>query len=187
MPAPFDLSHFSFDALTRLDVAALAIMGLSALWGLTRGFATELSGLLAWVGAIVVTYRFHALLVPYLAPYIHEDWLLGSASTAILFIVVLLFFTMVASRIGTAARGVLFGGVDRLLGAAFGLARGYVGLIALYLICGSFFGSGMSYVMHGSLIGPYIALGAARLTGYLPHFLQPHLAPPPSGGHEATL
>ncbi|MBS1064737.1 CvpA family protein [Gluconobacter kondonii] len=187
MPPLPDLSHITLADLTRLDIVALSIMALSALWGLTRGFATELAGLLAWVGAIVLTYRFHGLLEPYLTPYLHQAALAGSASTAILFVVVLLFFTMIGARVGAAARGVLFGGVDRILGAVFGVARGYVALIVLYLLAGSFFGSWMSYVMQGSLIGPYIAAGATHLTGYLPHFLQPHLASEVTSGHEASL
>ncbi|MFT8989907.1 MAG: CvpA family protein, partial [Gluconobacter albidus] len=88
---------------------------------------------------------------------------------------------------GAGAGGGLFGGVDRILGAVFGVARGYVALIVLYLLAGSFFGSWMSYVMQGSLIGPYIAAGATHLTGYLPHFLQPHLASEVTSGHEASL
>ncbi|MFT8990785.1 MAG: CvpA family protein [Gluconobacter albidus] len=104
MPPLPDLSHITPADLTRLDLVALGIMALSALWGLTRGFATELAGLLAWVGAIVLTYRFHGLLEPYLAPYLHQAALAGSASTAILFVVVLLVFTMIGARVGAAAR-----------------------------------------------------------------------------------
>lgn len=65
----------------------------------------------------------------------------------------LLFFTMIGARVGAAARGVLFGGVDRILGAVFGVARGYVALIVLYLLAGSFFGSWMSYVMQEASSG----------------------------------
>lgn len=191
-PSVPDVSHISLDQITRFDDVTLGVIALSALWGLTRGFAAELAGLLAWLGAIILTYRFHALLEPWLAPYLHDGWMVGGASTGILFVLVLLTFTMIASQVGRAARGILFGGIDRLLGAGFGLVRGYVAMIVLYLVAGAFFGSWSAYVMQGSLTGPWIAAGASHLTGYLPHFLQPHflqphLAQPLTSGHEASL
>ncbi|WP_418609011.1 CvpA family protein [Gluconobacter cerinus] len=187
MPSLPDLSHISPDDLSRLDIGVLIVIGLSALWGLTRGFTTELSGLVAWASAVILTYRFHAALVPWISPYLHESWLAQSASAAVLFIVILLTLTTIAGRVGAAVRGTLFGGVDRILGAIFGILRGYVMLIALYLLAGSFFGSWTSYLMQGSFTGPYIEAGASRLAGYLPHSLQPHLASPPTSGHDASL
>lgn len=75
-------------------------------------------------------------------PYLHESWLAESVSAAVLFIVILLLLTTVAGRVGAAVRGTLFGGVDRILGALFGILRGYVMLIALYLLAGSFLAHG---------------------------------------------
>lgn len=104
MPSLPDLSHISPDDLSRLDIGVLIVIGLSALWGLTRGFTTELSGLVAWASAVILTYRFHAALVPWISPYLHESWLAESASAAVLFIVILLTLTTIAGRVGAAVR-----------------------------------------------------------------------------------
>lgn len=114
-----DFSQFSIDSLTRMDIAALIVLGMSALWGLTRGLATELSGLVAWVAAVLLALRYHAVLEPFLSSYIKESWLLSGASDLIVFVVLLLFFSSIAARVGNAARNSLLGGVDRILGAAF--------------------------------------------------------------------
>ncbi|GBD56595.1 CvpA family protein [Gluconobacter wancherniae] len=182
-----DFSQFSIDSLTRMDIAALVVLGMSALWGLTRGLATELSGLVAWVAAVLLALRYHAVLEPFLSSYIKESWLLSGASDLIVFVVLLLFFSSIAARVGNAARNSLLGGVDRILGAAFGVLRGYFVLVALYLLAETFFGSLTSYLTHGSVIAPYIVAGATHLVGYLPHFMQPHLASPVTSGHDATL
>ncbi|QDH17252.1 CvpA family protein [Swingsia samuiensis] len=182
-----DLSRFVPQNLTHFDMIVLVVLGLSALWGLTRGFATELSGLVAWVAAIVLTYRFHAMLVPWISPYFHNSWMAENVSATVMFVVMLLLLSGIASRVGGLIKGSILGGVDHILGAFFGFLRGYVLVIVFYLIAGSFFGSWTSYLMQGSLTAPYIEAGAAELIGYLPHSVQEHLASPLRNGHEASL
>lgn len=109
--------------LTVADWAILAVIGLSALLSLWRGFLREAISLGAWVGAFVVTGKFYAALAPKLTFF--QDGLTRSAlAIFILFVATLLVVgtcgNILRSLIGKAG----LSGTDRLLGAAFGVLRG---------------------------------------------------------------
>ncbi|MBR0559377.1 CvpA family protein [Neokomagataea anthophila] len=180
-----DLAHGSLDALTRFDDVVLALIILSGLGGFVRGFATEISGLFSWVMAIAVTNRLHMMFEPYLAPYVHDVWLLQIFSGILVFLVTLLFLAMVGRKIAGIARVGLLSGVDRVLGLGYGLFRGYLVIVTLCLIGGAFFETTASYLMQRSLTAPYIVAGETRLVGYLPLSWRSHLASLATSGHDA--
>ncbi|WP_170211032.1 CvpA family protein [Neokomagataea tanensis] len=180
-----DLTQASLKTLTHFDDVVLILVLLSGIWGSFRGFATEVSGLFSWIMAIVVTNRLHMMFEPYLAPYIQDVWLLQVLSGTLVFVVTLLFLAMVGRKIAALARTGLLSGVDRLLGFAYGVFRGYLVVVAFCLIAGASFGAMTSYLMQGSLTAPYIVAGETRLVGYLPSSWRSHLASSATSGHDA--
>lgn len=116
-----------------VDLAIIAIIGLSVLTGLFRGFVKELVALCVWALAIWLGIHYSASLDPWLQPYIQEK----SARTAVAFILIL-FGTLLVGGIINAILGFILkqsglSGTDRTLGMGFGFLRG-VFIVALIMV-----------------------------------------------------
>lgn len=170
------------------DIVALCLLGLSAFWGAKRGFSREMFSLIAWVGAFVLAARTAPLLLPWLSQKLSDGLAATALAYVLSFIVLVLIFSMVAERFASGLRTVLIGGTDRLLGCFFGLARGGLILIVLYLLTVSITGEFTAHMLiAGSHSGPYILTGVHLLQELMPHLPQLHLALPPATGHEAAF
>ncbi|MBS0447882.1 MAG: CvpA family protein [Proteobacteria bacterium] len=112
-----------------IDIALLAFLLLSVLFGLVRGLVFEVLSLVGWV----VAWFIAQAITPALAPYVH----LGTAGSplnrivtfACAFIVVLVLWGLAARLLRMVVRATPLSPVDRLLGAGFGLARGVLVLM----------------------------------------------------------
>jgi membrane protein required for colicin V production len=117
--------------VTAFDWLAIALIGLSALYGVTRGLVFEVISLLGWGAAFWCAQAFATGVAAWLP--------IGEAEAAWRYpLAFVLVFVGVAFGVGLAAslmrRLVSAAGlspVDRTLGGAFGLARGAVVLLVL--------------------------------------------------------
>ena len=73
-----------------VDIAIIAVIGLSVLTGLFRGFVKELIALCAWALAIWFGFKYSQILDPWLSPYIQEHSIRSAASFIIILFAVLL-------------------------------------------------------------------------------------------------
>ena len=121
--------------MNALDWAMLAVIGLSILLGLLRGFMREMISLAGWIAGIWLAFRFAAAVSASL-PFAGDWPLARTAGVAVLIVVVCVF---VAAFVGWLVRELVkaakLSAADRTLGGLFGFARGMliVGL-AVFLV-----------------------------------------------------
>jgi membrane protein required for colicin V production len=119
-----------------VDYLIIAIIGLSALISLVRGFVRETVSLLAWVIGFVVAWSYFRDLSLQLAPWVETPSLRLGLAFAILLLVVLLLGAIAGFLVGQLVDKTGLSGTDRLLGVLFGAARGAVLVAILVLLAG---------------------------------------------------
>ncbi|UYH51940.1 CvpA family protein [Candidatus Kirkpatrickella diaphorinae] len=116
-----------------LDIACLIVILLSVIWAVHRGFAEELSAVIAWGSAITLCYFLYHFLAERLEPWMGDEK--SSRTVAIIgsFIVLLVIMRMVTRSFGQFLKKNLFGNLDRILGIVFGALRGYLVLVIVFI------------------------------------------------------
>lgn len=113
--------------MTTVDYILIAIVLVSMLFGAIRGFLRESVALLGWLVGLWLAWRYAPLLQPYLGGSLTGTDLQVWVARIILLLGAVLAAWVVGSLLGyLVQRSGLTLGVDRILGAVFGLVRGAV-------------------------------------------------------------
>ncbi len=157
-----------------IDLALLAALLLSTLFGLWRGLLLEVLALAGWV----VAWFAAQWLAPQWAPYLPlgepESSLNAGAGFVAAFVVVLIGCALVARLVRLLVSATPLKGVDRLLGAAFGLVRGVVLLLAAATVV-ALTPAAKSPDWHASLGAQWLQVALHELKPLLPADLARHL------------
>ena len=119
--------------LNFFDMVVLAVIAISAVYALLRGFVRESLSVLAWVGAGAAALFFG----PWLAQRLHgtvEGWPALVLGYGGVFLAVVIPLSFVSHYLGRTVQQSPIGMVDRLLGAVFGVARGVALIAVCYLL-----------------------------------------------------
>jgi membrane protein required for colicin V production len=116
------------------DYLIVAIIVISAVIGLFRGFLREVIALATWVLAVVIAWIFGDALEPHLGGLLADSAVRPWAARAIVFVLVLLAGAAIGAIVVHFVRLSIFSGMDRFLGFVFGLLRGIVVLGVLVIL-----------------------------------------------------
>lgn len=115
------------------DWCILAAISASTLLGAFRGLVREAFSLAGWVAAMVVARMFYRDLDRLLVDSISTPSVRMVAAFLLLFVATLLISSMLAYLVQTLTQAAGLGWSDRLLGAAFGVARGLILTLVLLM------------------------------------------------------
>jgi membrane protein required for colicin V production len=118
--------------ITILDLVLLAVMLISGLLALVRGFMREILSIAAWGAAALVTLYSYSKLLPTAKTYFNSDTIASIAVVAGVFIGTLIIVSVITVRISDMILDSRIGALDRTLGFLFGLARGLLIVVVAY-------------------------------------------------------
>lgn len=116
------------------DVIFAAVIVVSGGLALYRGFVTEVLAIVGWAGAAIATVSLFNPLRPLARDLIPSQIGADVATGIIIFLVTLLVISLLARIVASTVRGSRIGIIDRFLGLVFGVLRGYVVLIIVFLL-----------------------------------------------------
>jgi membrane protein required for colicin V production len=119
--------------ITILDLVLLAVMLISGLLAMVRGFMREILSIAAWGTAAVATLYGYSKLLPTAKTYFNNDTIASVVVVAGVFVGTLIVVSIVTVRISDMILDSRIGALDRTLGFLFGLARGLLIVVVAFL------------------------------------------------------
>lgn len=116
-----------------LDLALIAVVLISALLSMLRGFTREVLAIASWGVAAIVAYYFYPSGVPYVKPYISSDQVAMGVSAGVIFFVTLIIVSIITVKVSDSILDSKIGALDRSLGFIFGAARGLLLCVVAFL------------------------------------------------------
>jgi membrane protein required for colicin V production len=119
--------------ITLLDVILLAVMLISGLLAMIRGFMREVLSIAAWGIAAVVTLWAFPRVTPLVQGYVNSDSVAKAIAIGGVFLLTLLIVSIVTVRISDMVLDSRVGALDRTMGFLFGLGRGLIIVVVAFL------------------------------------------------------
>ncbi len=119
--------------VTLLDIILIAVMLISALLAMIRGFMREVLSIAAWLIAAVVTLYSFSKVLPFAKTYFNNDIVAYAVVIGGTFLGTLLVVSIITVRFSDMVLDSRIGALDRTMGFLFGLARGLVIVVVAFL------------------------------------------------------
>jgi len=124
---------FDIAALNIVDFATIIVLVISGVLATLRGLTREIMGLAGWPISIVAARLTAPYLEPLLTDTIRVEGVSSALAWGIPFIVVVVLWFAFASVVSPGLSKAGLGGLDRWLGFLFGLIRGFVIVLVIYI------------------------------------------------------
>jgi membrane protein required for colicin V production len=119
--------------ITLLDIILIAVMMISALLAMIRGFMREILSIAAWAIAALVTLYSFSKLLPVAKSYFNNDIVAYAIVIGGTFLGTLLVVSVITVRFSDMVLDSRVGALDRTMGFLFGLARGLIIVVVAFL------------------------------------------------------
>ncbi|REG83302.1 CvpA family protein [Marinomonas pollencensis] len=120
----------AINSISTLDWLIIAVVIISTLLSLKRGFVKEVLSLVTWVVAFVVAVKFSDNMQALLIDQVQSDQIRYIVSFASLFVASLIICALASYLIGSLIQVTGLSSTDRVLGMVFGFARGSLIVVA---------------------------------------------------------
>lgn len=140
--------------MTWLDYTLFAVVSISALYSVFRGFVNEVLSLLSWVLSFWIAIKFSAQTAGYLEGIIETPGIRFMIAFVMLLVLILVVGAVCSRVIVRLVKRGGFSGMDRLIGVVFGLTRGLV-IASLLLMLGRVTPLAAERVWHESMTVAY--------------------------------
>ena len=176
--------------LTYLDAALLAVGFISGLLAMYRGLARELLSIVSWIAAAGVGAWIFFTKKELSADVAAQTGLPPQIALAVAALVVALIMLIVVhlitARISDAILDSRVGMIDRVLGFAFGVLRGFILIVIPYMFYESFFPDEKTHLpwVRDSASLPYIKSAGNSIRTVLMQYVPSSLTSPPAGDQQ---
>ena len=153
--------------MTWLDYAVVGVFVTSLVVGALRGLVREVLSILGWVIAFLAANLLAGPLGPEMPQAIPSPELRLATAYVAIFVVSLMVTALVGLLLSRIVKAAGLGGVDRMLGATFGIARGMLIVLAAVLLAGLTSAPRQPFWL-GSASGPFLVQAAQALKPLLP-------------------
>jgi membrane protein required for colicin V production len=172
--------------LTYLDLALLAVCFISGLLAMYRGFARELLSIVSWIAAAAVGAWIFFTKKDLSADVAAQTGLPPQIALAVVALVValivLIIVHLITARISDAILDSRVGMIDRILGFAFGVARGFILIVIPYMFYESFYPDEKTHLawVRDAAFKPYIQSTGQSIRTILMQIVPSSLTTPPA-------
>jgi len=153
--------------LNFVDYALIAIVGLSMLLSLWRGFVREVISLIGLVAAFLLASRLSGQTGDFLGQWLDNSTLADIAGFGLVFVIVMIVVGLIGALIGRLVDMASLSATDRTLGVFFGAARGML-LIGLCFLVYTSYTKPDNKWLKGSMLVPYALNLGDMLGGMIP-------------------
>lgn len=173
--------------MTTLDLGLIAICAISGLLAMYRGLTREVLSILSWALAAVATLYFvlyhRDVAVGIADQYGQSKTVVQIALGVAIFIVVLLVVHFITVRISDGLLESRVGMIDRILGLAFGVVRGFLLVVIGYMLFAFFVDNkSMPDAVKNAASLPYIQSTGQTIMDMLVNVVPANFELPGSGG-----
>ncbi len=120
--------------ITAVDLGIFALVTISGLISMIRGFVKEAMALVIWLSAFVIAMSFKEVVAQLLINAIELASIRQLAAWGLLFVGTLLIGAIINFLLGKLVSSTGLAGTDRTLGLVFGVSRGLLVVLALVIV-----------------------------------------------------
>jgi membrane protein required for colicin V production len=153
--------------MNNADYLIIAVLAISVLLGLWRGFVAEVLSLVCWIAAFWVAWMFGDAVAAWYGQWLQQPAARMIAGYLTCFLAVLIVGALLGWLLRKLIRGSGLSGVDRTLGMLFGFARGVLLVIAIVLVLDFTPAAGAAWWQRSQLL-PGFSEGAGWISAHLP-------------------
>ena len=105
-----------------LDLVIVVFCAFLLAKGIWKGFVKEIAGIVAVIGGVAVSFLFHSQVQPYITSFVGEKYI-QLTSYVLVFLGFYLIVMLLGKLLDKILRSIFLGGINRVLGAIFGLVK----------------------------------------------------------------